>query len=82
MHLYVVLERYVVIHMISKNEHGKTDYRNRSGRLIGVITANELETQFFFYEFDGKNYKKLGKAGSPPELERKFKLDERVKQSD
>lgn len=64
--------------MISKNEHGKTEYYNRAGRLIGVITANETETQFFYYEFDGRDYKKLGKASSPPELERKFRIVERM----
>lgn len=64
--------------MISKNEHHKTGYYTKSGELVGVITANQLETQFFFYEPVGEDFRKLGKADSPLELERKFKVKERM----
>lgn len=76
--LYGVLGHYVVNYMISKNEHGMVELRNCSGEIIGEITANQMETLFFFYEFDGKNYKKLGKAESPLDLEKRFNLKERM----
>ena len=64
--------------MISKNEHSKVGYVNKDGVEVAIITANQMETQFFFYEFDGKEYKKLGKADNPLELEKKFNIKERM----
>lgn len=64
--------------MISKNEIPKVGYINKDGIEFAVITANQTETQFFFYEFDGNEYKKLGKANSPPELEKRFNIKERM----
>lgn len=42
------------------------------------MTANQLETVFFFYEYDGKDYKKLGRGDNPLELERRFRVKERM----
>ena len=64
--------------MISKNEIEWTEYKKISGEVVGVITSNQSRNVFFFYEFDGKDFKKLGKGNSPPELERKFKVKERM----
>ena len=64
--------------MISKNEIEWTVYKKISGEVIGVITSNQSCNVFFFYEFDGKDFRKLGKGNSPPELERKFKVEERM----
>ena len=67
----------MVMYMISKNEHrmvtlycGETE--------VGVITANQTETVFFLYEPDGDDYRKLGKSDSPLELERKYKMHEKM----
>lgn len=66
--------------MISKNERQLTEYVNRyTGKTIGVITSDILGNTFWFYEFNGKDYKKIGKANSPPELEVRYKLDERIR---
>ena len=64
--------------MISKNEIEWTEYRNLSGEVIGVITSNQSCSVFFFYEFDSNDFKKIGRGSSPPELEHKFKLKERM----
>ena len=64
--------------MISKSEHQKVGYVNNEGIEVAVITANQMETQFFFYEFDGREYRKLGKADNPLELERRFNVKERM----
>ena len=63
--------------MISKGEHGMTSLI-KDGIEIGRITANQTETMFYLYEvIDGK-YHKLGKADSPLELERRYKIHERM----
>lgn len=64
--------------MISKGEHEMVGLYNKSGVEIGVITANQQETVFFFYERCGDKYKKLGKAANPLELERRFNVKERM----
>ena len=64
--------------MISKNEIEYVEYKRASGEIVGVITSNQSRNIFYFYEFDGQEYRKLGKGNSPPELERKFKLEERM----
>lgn len=62
--------------MISKNEIEWTEYKKLSGEVVGVITSNQSCNVFYFYEFDGNDFKKLGKGNSPPELERKFRIEE------
>lgn len=64
--------------MISKNEIEWTKYKKLSGEVVGVITSNQSCDVFYFYEFDGNDFKKLGKGNSPPELERKFRIEERM----
>lgn len=63
--------------MISKNEHIKTSL-SRNGTEIGVITANQTETVFYLYEVVGGNYRKLGKSDNPLELERRYKMHEKM----
>lgn len=64
--------------MISKNEIEWTEYKKLSGEVVGVITSNQSCNVFYFYEFDGNDFKKLGKGNSPPELECKFRIEERM----
>lgn len=63
--------------MISKGEHEMTSLM-KNGVEIGLITANQMETMFFLYEIVDGHYRKLGKADSPLELERRFKMHERM----
>lgn len=47
-----------------------------------VMTSKELNRDYYFlYECVNGEFKKLGKARSPLELEEKFKLTERMRQS-
>ena len=64
--------------MIMKNEQEMVGIYKKSGEEVGLITANQQETVFFFYEPYEGGYKKLGKAGSPLELENKFRVRERM----
>lgn len=66
-----------MIKMISKNEHIMTSFF-RKDELVAVITANQLETVFFLYEYNDGEYRKLGKSESPLELERKYRIPERM----
>ena len=63
-----------------KGEVGKVGYYNRNGDLIFVLTAKKKNDGWFFlYEAasDG-SLKKLGKAKTPPELERKYKVIDKM----
>ena len=51
----------------------------KKGKPIFVITSNQLRDWYYLYEVDGEDYKKLGKARTPLELEIKFKVDEKMK---
>ena len=64
--------------MISKNEELVVSYSKRGGPIVGVMTTNQTGSLYFFYEFDGKDYKKLGKGQSPFELEEKFEIKKRM----
>lgn len=63
--------------MISKGEHEMTSLLN-DGVEIGIITANQMETIFYLYEVVDGHYRKLGKADNPLELERRYKMHERM----
>ena len=63
--------------MISKNEREMTSLC-KDGKEIGLITTNQMGTVFFLYERIGDDYRKLGKADSPLELETKYKMHERM----
>lgn len=63
--------------MISKDEHEMTSLL-KDGVEIGTITANQIETIFYLYEVVDGRYRKLGKANNPLELERRYKMHERM----
>ena len=64
--------------MISKNERVIVEYGNGKGQVVGVMTINQSGSLYFFYEFDGKDYKKLGKGQNPLELESKYNIKKRM----
>ena len=55
------------------------DYRNENGKTMFILTSKEARDCYFLYELKGDSYIKLGKAKEPPELERKFKVRERIR---
>lgn len=76
--MLIVSGCYVVIHMISKNEHVMVSLCNRNGVEVGLITANQTETMFYLYEPIAKDYRKIGKSDNPLELERKYNMYEKM----
>ena len=65
---------------IPKGERVWVSYLNHRSELVFVLTSNSARDFYFLYEVleDGK-LNKLGKAKSPFDLERKFKVQEIIK---
>lgn len=64
-----------------KGEKVWVSYYNQAHELLFVMTSKELNRDYYFlYECVNGEFKKLGKARSPLELEEKFKLTERMRQ--
>ena len=62
-----------------KGEKGWVSYYNRSGKLIFIMTSKENSRDWYFlYEVDGDKLKKLGKARTPPELEDRYDVLEKM----
>jgi len=65
-----------------KGERVWVGYYNQAHELMFVITSKELNRDYYFlYECVNGEFKKLGKARSPLELEEKFQVIERMRQS-
>ena len=64
--------------MISKGEHAFTSLCNNEGLEVGLITTNQLQTTFYLYEVVDGHYRKLGKADNPLELEKRYKMYDRM----
>ena len=69
--------------MISKNEQAMVEYINKdTGRAVAVITSKYPGDVFFFYECVDGEFRKLGKANSPIELEIRYDVRGRMGMSD
>lgn len=53
-------------------------YHDAGGTLRFFLTSKPTREMYFLYEVNDGTYKKLGKSKSPPELERKHKVNERI----
>lgn len=54
-------------------------YHDAGGALRFFLTSRPTRDYYFLYEVgDDGSYKKLGKSKSPPELERKHNVNERI----
>lgn len=51
-------------------------YYNGHGELLFIVTSKEARDMYFLYELTEGNFKKLGKAKEPPELIKKFRVEE------
>lgn len=62
-----------------KGEIVWVNYANRRGEIIYILTSKASRDHYYLYEVleDGK-LKKLGKAKEPPELEKKFNIQEKM----
>ena len=64
---------------LPKGEHAWIGYYNRAGELLFVLTSRENDRSWFFlYENQDGTLKRLGKAKTPPELEEKYKVREKM----
>ena len=61
-----------------KGEMVWTSYYNLSHELLFIITIKPTRDFYFLYEFVDGVFKKVGKSKSPAELERKFKVHEKM----
>lgn len=55
-------------------------YYDKQGRLLFILTAKETRDYYFLYELKDNEFKKLGRAKSPPELEEKFHVREKMRE--
>ncbi len=63
-----------------KNEIPWVSYVGTNGNIVCVLTSNKTQEYYYLYEVqpDG-SLQKLGKAKSPPELEKKFDVLSRMR---
>ncbi len=64
---------------IPKGETAWTGYLDRKGNLLFLLTSKETRDWYFLYAAEGGELKRLGKARSPPELEAKYRVHEKMR---
>ena len=64
-----------------KGEIVWTGYYNRSDELLFIVTSKETREFYYLYELVDGEFKKLGKAKTPSELEQRFRVKERMLES-
>ncbi len=66
-----------------KGERVWAGYYNKNHELLFIITSKGISRDYYFlYELVGGEFKKLGKARSPTELERKYGMIRKMGCSD
>ena len=61
-----------------KGEHVWVGYYTKDRNLLFIMTSKESRDFYYLYERIDGNFKKLGRAKSPQELEEKFEVDKRL----
>lgn len=61
-----------------KGERVWAGYYNRKGELLFIVTSKEAREYYFLYELKDGEFKKLGRAKSPPELIEKYQVTMRM----
>lgn len=63
-----------------KGERVWVGYYNQSNELMFIMTSKEASRDYYFlYELVDGEFRKLGRAKSPKELEDKFDVDEKLR---
>lgn len=62
-----------------KGEIVWTAYYNAKKELKFLLTSKPARDAYFLYRVDGEEIKKLGKAATPTELEKKYKVDDVIR---
>lgn len=63
-----------------KGERVWVGYYNSNHELRFILTSKESRDFYFLYELVEGNFRKLGKARSPMELEEKFRVYQRMEE--
>ena len=61
-----------------KGERVMVGYIDHNKELKYIITCKEVRDYYFLYERSGNEFKKLGKAKEPTQLELKFNIFEKM----
>lgn len=61
-----------------KGEHVWEGYYDINGNLKFIITSKENRDQYFLYECVDGEFRKLGKAKTPPDLAEKFDIARKI----
>lgn len=63
-----------------KNEHVETSYYNKNHELRFVLTSKPMRSSWVLYEYDKgtDSLVKQGEGSSPPDIEEKFNVIERL----
>jgi len=61
-----------------KGETVWVSYYNSNKELLFIITSKPIRDFYFLYEVVDGEFKKLGKAKNPTELEEKFKVRDKM----
>jgi hypothetical protein len=61
-----------------KNEIVWESYFNESRELKFIITSKTVRDYYFLYELVNGEFKKLGKAKTPPELVEKYDVEKKI----
>lgn len=56
-------------------------YRNTSEEIKYIMTSKPIRDTYYLYELVDGEFKKLGKAKTPPKLEEAYKLNEKLTSS-
>ena len=63
---------------ISKSELVWTEYRDRTGTPVYLVTSNPSRSAYYLYDISKSEPARLGKGKTPTELESKFRVTERM----
>lgn len=63
-----------------RGEHVWTNYINIHGDLMFIVTTKPSSNFYYLYELIDNNFVKLGRGDSPPELENRFNVDDKLRQ--
>lgn len=61
-----------------KGETVWVSYYNSNKELLFIMTSKPIRDFYFLYEVVDREFKKLGKAKNPTELEEKFKVRDKM----
>lgn len=62
-----------------RGENIWTSYYTSSGELMFIVTSKSQRDFYYLWELNGLEFKKLGRAKTPAELEEKYDIDSKLR---